>query len=338
MSCLSKWLTFLVLFSTIFTYCGTGEMDALSCEGIHADMPKTELVVKVSRLPVERIQRIRMALFDEAKKNNLALPEDILVSRQKRANGKPLWEKLADDVCAMLTCIGNDDSIPRQLLRNGKRSAAEFEALRKKNKPEVDVPMTTSANNCVCARKAQESDTPTSLSPSNTSTRLELTNNSSSYVANTVLVSEINSLKEGVAELKAEILHLRNERTREALLTDTCHLYVRLQNITPEQNIGKQMLEAVLQCPVVSYTCIRWTPILTFKVKILKSYLYMALSAVNREKGHIVRSQQKPIAAYDNDLHTVDNSICSGEKIRITTWNCRGVETSQPYIRTMALM
>ena len=115
MSCLSKWLTFLVLFSTIFTYCGTGdcgEMDALSCEGIHADMPKTELVAKVSRLPVERIQRIRTALFDEAKKNNLALPEDILVSRQKRANGKPLWEKLADDVCALLTCIGNDDPSP----------------------------------------------------------------------------------------------------------------------------------------------------------------------------------------------------------------------------------
>ena len=97
----------------------------------------------------------------------------------------------------------------------------------------------------------------------------------------------------------------------------------------PEQNIGKQMLETVLQCPVVSYTCIRWTPILTFKVKILKSYLYIALSAVSRKKGHIVRlwrSQQKPIAAYD--LHTVDNSTSSGEKIRITTWNCRGVETS----------
>ena len=220
MSCLSKWLTFLVLFSTIFSYCGAGEMDALYCEGIHADMPKTELVAKVSRLPVERIQRIRMALFDEAKKNILALPEDVLVSRQKHANGNPLWEKLADDVCALLTCIGNNDPIPRQLLRNGKRSAAEFEALRKKHKPEdesnqggardvlVDVPMTTSANNCICAREAQVSDTPTSLSPSNTSTRLELTNNYSSYVANTVLVSEINSLKEGVAELKAEILHL----------------------------------------------------------------------------------------------------------------------------------
>ena len=55
MSCLSKWLTFLVLFSTIFSYCGAGEMDALSCEGIHADMPKTKLVAKVSRLPVEII-------------------------------------------------------------------------------------------------------------------------------------------------------------------------------------------------------------------------------------------------------------------------------------------
>ena len=99
-------------------------------------MPKTELVAKVSRLSVERIQRIRMALFDEATKNNLALPEDVLVSRQKRANGKPLWEKLADDVCVLLTCIGNNDSIPRQSLRNGKRSAADFEALRKKHKPE----------------------------------------------------------------------------------------------------------------------------------------------------------------------------------------------------------
>ena len=36
-------------------------------------------------------------------------------------------------------------------------------------------------------------------------------------------MSDINTLKEGVAELKAEILHLQNERTREALLTDTCH-------------------------------------------------------------------------------------------------------------------
>ena len=60
-------------------------MDALSCEGIHADMPKTELVAKVSRLPVERIQRIKTALFDEAKKVNLALPEDVLHGEQTEA-------------------------------------------------------------------------------------------------------------------------------------------------------------------------------------------------------------------------------------------------------------
>ena len=48
--------------------------------GYHADIPKTELVAKVSRLPVERIQQIRTALFGKAKENNLALPEDVLVN------------------------------------------------------------------------------------------------------------------------------------------------------------------------------------------------------------------------------------------------------------------
>ena len=326
-----------------------GEMDALSSEGIHADMPKTELVAKVSRLPVERIQRIRTALFDEAKKVNLALPEDVLVGRQKRANGKPLWEKLADDVCTVLSCISNNDHIPRQLLRNGKRSAAEFEAPRKKHKPSnessqgaardvlVDVPMTNPANNGVCT---QESDTPTLMPASNSFIQSDPTFNSLNYVANTALMSETNLLKEGVAELKVKILHLQNEKTREALLTDTCHLYVRLQNMTLEQTSGKQMLETALKCPVVCYTCIRQTPILTFKVKILKSYLYIALSAVSREKGHIVRlwkSQQEPFAANNDDLflHKADNSASPGKKIGITTWNCRGEETSQPYIRNL---
>ena len=57
-------------------------MNALSCEGIHADMPKTELVAKVSRLPVVRIQLIRTALFGKTKENNLALPEDVLVKTE----------------------------------------------------------------------------------------------------------------------------------------------------------------------------------------------------------------------------------------------------------------
>ena len=110
----------------------------------------------------------------------------------------------------------------------------------------------------------------------------------STHVANAILASEINSLKQSVRELKAQIMLLRSDRSRETLHSDCCLLYVRFNEVPCGDSIGKQVLEKVLQCPIVIYFCIRSTPSIVFKVKILKSHLFIAMSTSGND-GHVVR-------------------------------------------------
>ena len=75
-----------VLLCFVALYVAT-EMDVLCKESVS----RSELVSKLSRWSVEKLQQVRGSIFQEAKDKQLAAAGDVMVNRQKRANGKPLW-------------------------------------------------------------------------------------------------------------------------------------------------------------------------------------------------------------------------------------------------------
>ena len=72
------------------------------------------------------IPRLRDTLFSEAVQRGLADTGDRMVSRRKVAGGKSIRDKHIDDVWALVCAIQRDESVPRVLLKNGKRSKSEW--------------------------------------------------------------------------------------------------------------------------------------------------------------------------------------------------------------------
>ena len=95
----------------------------------------SELVTKLITLPISRLQQLRHDLFEDARTARLIHQHDVIVQRQKRANGPRIEQKLAVDIATLIYHLRNETSLPRTLLRNGKRSKLMYEQSR--NRPPV---------------------------------------------------------------------------------------------------------------------------------------------------------------------------------------------------------
>ena len=80
----------------------------------------------VSRNPID----LRTCLFNHADEKSLVTPGDELVSRRLTRSGKPLNEKLSDDMWTLIHCIKGGTMVPRSILKNGKRDRAYLDASR----------------------------------------------------------------------------------------------------------------------------------------------------------------------------------------------------------------
>jgi hypothetical protein len=120
-----------------------------------------------------------------------------------------------------------------------------------------------------------------------------------------MLASEIDNLKKEIVKLKS--YHTDTPRA------EVCLLYVRLRYEVGTARIGRSLLEDILQCPILSYILLTDMP--SFKVKISKRHLHKALFPANKAVPETTPLTQQ------GDL-------------TITTWNCRGFETGEPYLAT----
>ena len=91
--------------------------------GIDPNVPKSELLPVLSAESTDLLYtRPQKYPFWRAglKGLNLGDTGDVPVSRKVSKN-KSLPMKLSEDICALLVCLKNNSTIPRSLVKNGKR-------------------------------------------------------------------------------------------------------------------------------------------------------------------------------------------------------------------------
>lgn len=97
-------------------------MDAARLLGFDIESTRPDMVSYAKQNMDEQILKdVRLKLFDEAKTGKLCDGKDVLVARQRRAQGLSMKEKLAGDVADLIYYFKNRRPLPHTLLNNGKR-------------------------------------------------------------------------------------------------------------------------------------------------------------------------------------------------------------------------
>ena len=292
----------------------------------------------------DQLRQLRTELFDSAKSAGLVHPKDNLVRRLKRAVGPSLVTKYANDIADLCYALKHKQLVPRILLKNGKRSTTSFIASRLQKSPTVDVDAPTS----YLTESHSTSSVPISpalVRPEESSTTSQSCdvwisehNNNQPNVGHslgnnkaiTALERELSSLRRDVTQLKSELLDLR--RGHSVKSTETCSLYVKLK--APAcRDLNKTVLSDMLQCPVLHYSVIRRSPTTSLRVRILKTHLHTALTTSNNQLA-LVRAWRATVP-FSNCLPTPSDQS-QHRNLMITTWNCRGLTTGEPYIHQLA--
>lgn len=93
----------------------------------HRNVPQSEFIRDLERLPLDDLHTIRFKLFDIASGANLIIPGSSLVSRRDTP-ANPIRSKLSLDIWTITKCLENHSIIPRVLLKGGKKGRTQFEA------------------------------------------------------------------------------------------------------------------------------------------------------------------------------------------------------------------
>ena len=265
------------------------------------------------------LRGMRVKLFETALDNGSAHPKDILVKRLKRAVGPTLATKYPADIADLCYAIRNEQLVPRTLLKNGKRSAAAFLASRSRNSP-----------NCQSLSPPQpiDGDKP---SDSHSSESLCCPENNRAIAS---LTRELDSLRHDVTQLKSDIVSLKSTSNNES-----CLIYVRLKNLETD-HVHESLLNAILHCRY-SIICN-----LSLRVRIQKYHLHSALSSTDTRLDivRLWRPNNATTAPSSSSSNQIENGApChpasavnpSPTTLNLTTWNCRGLGSGEPYIHQL---
>ena len=165
--------------------------DTLVSIGVDPDLPRGTLVSALLQSCTEDdLRGMRVKLSETALGNGLAHPKDVLVKRLKRA-----------------------------LLKNRKRSAAAFLALRSRSSSNCYSPQTANHLN-----SSPQSTTPTNEPSDSQSSDSTSCSEISGAIAS--LTRELGNLRHDITQLKSDIVSLKSTSNNETYL-----IYVRLRNL-----------------------------------------------------------------------------------------------------------
>ena len=105
-------------------------MEKLRELGIDPNIPKSECVFVLATQSVDVVLDLRTCLFNHFSESTLVTPGHELVSRRLTWSGKPLKEKLSDDIWILFRCIKGGMLVPRSVLKNGKRGISYLDVSR----------------------------------------------------------------------------------------------------------------------------------------------------------------------------------------------------------------
>ena len=238
--------------------------------GLDLNVPKTECVSALATQPVDTLLDLRTCLFNHAAEKSLVTPGDELVGRRVTRTGKPLSEKLSDDIWTIIQCIKGSSPVPRSVLKNGKRDRSYLDALRAQS---LAAPGPSDSRTLIDAPQVIVSD----------------------EVRYSTIKKEINSLKEEVRSLKKDLsaLHCTKSCSRAS---SSCHIYVR--PFTPI--MSEADLSSIIKCPTLNATKVGFS----WKVKIPRDCLYIALSSASPHSHYVRIWKNNARVQSQSPLHT----------------------------------
>ena len=306
-------------------------MEKLS--GINCDpsLEKREFLERLLLRGLDEILDVRVGLFREAQKVDLAHDHDELVSKRAFKKGKSLKVKNAEDVWSLCYSIRNNSIIPCDLLKNGKRDKSFLHALQE-----------TSAR-VVSSDTTAISDTSTNLGNSTISPSQLLQTDAtytsqSHHVAPILMMKEINTLKQDVANLHRDLqAQISSNRSCQSV-APTCHLCISFPT-SHSSPMSKLDLENTYKCPMLTTCCVKLSPSAVYKIKVVKE---RAIDVIKTSKGicrvypwisvhSLVPKNASPTPPYNPSGRSM---LASPTNLRTGTWNCHGIKTSIPVYQT----
>ena len=98
-------------------------MELLPHFGVNGELSKEEFVRRLGReCTADQVRELRLSLFEDAVRKDLADIGDELVQRKKMGGGRSVKEKHIDDSWLLVGAIKRCECVPRILLKNGKRA------------------------------------------------------------------------------------------------------------------------------------------------------------------------------------------------------------------------
>ena len=247
----------------------------------------------------------------------------------------PLSEKLLEDIWSLADCLSSHKKVKRVMYKSGKRSANYLDI--KWNHITQDLSLTlppipsSAQSDCAILTSTinkidQTISTPVAPTPSISSFNCSSTNSTST--AHQQLSQEVSELRKSLTCLQREFNRLSASQKHSSI--QHCHLYVSIHGslgcITTLQN--------TLGCPIIQLTPLSTT---SFKVKIDRSHIWQALSK---------DSTSVRVRLWKNNTHNFSRSATGPEirvnsshpanSLNIMSWNCRGLGTSEPYLRFLS--
>ena len=301
--------------------------------GVDPDLTREDMITALLRSSTtESLRGMREKMFDIAQNKGLVHPKDILVKRLKRSVGPTLETKYATDIADLCYVIRNDQLVPRTLLKNGKRSAATFVSSRSGHSNQQGPSNSDSANpspNLSIPHDGNSSQANSGCnSPDNSNNTYSERNRD---LAISSLVRELGSLRRDITELKSEVSSLKNNSSSE-----TCVLYVRLKNIE-SADLCESIVNTILNCSTICYSIISNTSTISLRVRILKSHLHSALTSTNAHVDIVSLWKLKRNTSQAEVIPSTQSSIPHhSTTFNLTTWNCRGLQSGEPYIYQLA--
>ena len=322
-------------------------MDALDGVGVNPDLPRETLVAALLQSSEDGLRDMRVKLFDTALNMGLAHPKDVLVKRLKRAVGPTLVTKYANDIADLCYAIKNEHPPPRTLLKNGKRSASVFMASRSRNPSSHLTPHAVNLPSSPPQSPGRNPSPGRNASPDHNSPDSICHPKQKGAIAS--LTSELGSLRRSVTQLKSEVMNLRNTFNSE-----TCVIHVRLKNVELS-DLCESLLNTTLNCPTIYHSIIRNASMVSLRVRILTCHLHSALTSTDTHLETVSLWRPSHATTTSSSATNVDDAAAlnpsataqsyppsasvqshSLTTLNMVTWNCRGLQSGEPYIYQLA--
>ena len=277
-------------------------MELLPHFGVNSELSREEFGRRLGReCNADQVRELRLSLFEDAVRKQLADGGDELVKRKKVGGGKAVKEKHIEDIWLLVGAIVKCDFVPRILLKNGKRAKDDLVKSQARLRGKRSVECSTVAGldlrggaydngkvedigrvqlvvggagpdavrNLRGAWPDAEGGVGGVVGGARPDTCVSPSEECQDAVFRSTVIESINALREDVMDLRSELRQMKKTGTPSHHTPDKlCTAYVRILEGGPEVgHIGKARLESLLACEVPQYVCIKEHPLPSFKVK-----------------------------------------------------------------------